>query len=205
MKKLPGFYNNLDLIKLEIFNLLSQGANDRKSEFHNLVLSTLDLTGRPTSRTVVLRNFEKKPFTLGFHSDSRSKKILEIVENNNVSLLFYDTKKKIQLRIFGHARILHSHLEAWKKLSNWSKRCYLSSDQPSIKSSSPTSGFPEKFSYVAPNENESNEGLVNFSYVSVQVKEIDWLYLASQGHRRAKFRIKQKDSEIFISSDWITP
>ena len=52
------------------------------------------------------------------------KKIKHIEKNNSVSLLFYDDKKKIQLRIKGFAKLKKSYEHSWSKLTNWSKRCY---------------------------------------------------------------------------------
>ena len=67
-------------------------------------------------------------FELNIHSDLRSEKINQIEKNNNVSCLFYDDKKKIQIRINGTGKIEKSYQPSWNKLTNWSKRCYLSKE-----------------------------------------------------------------------------
>ena len=150
MKTLPNFYNNLDEIEKEIYSLLIQGVKKRKSYFHNAVLGSIPYDNKPEIRTVVLRDFSQKNLNIKIHSDLRSKKIKELEKNKNISLLFYDEKKKIQIRIRGLANILKSYEPSWSKLSDWSKRCYLTSKPPGDESNNPTSGFPEKFSYHAP-------------------------------------------------------
>ena len=54
MRELPKFYNSLEETRKEIFSLLFQGVKKRKSNFHNLVLNTIDLQNKPDARTVVL-------------------------------------------------------------------------------------------------------------------------------------------------------
>ena len=126
-------------------------------------------------------------------------------ENNNTSLLFYDHQKKIQLRVEGTAKIEKSNKISWEKLSNWSRRCYLSIEKPGTISESPSSGFPSKFSDEAPSDKESEEGIKNFSVIKIFIFKIEWLYLASQAHRRALFEVNRSLSKIQVKSRWLIP
>ncbi len=204
MIELPKFYNDLDLTLQEIEYLLSRGVKDRKSNFHYTMLSTIN-DKFPESRTVILRNFNKDRFELNIHSDSRSAKINQIENNNNVSCLFYDDKKKIQIRVNGLAKVEKSYQPSWEKLTNWSKRCYLSEKKPGTEVAKPSSGFPERFVNESPNDKDSIEGLKNFALIKVMISSIEWLYLASQGHRRAVFKIFRKDSPLSIKKKWLIP
>ena len=204
MREPPKFYNNLDLTLQEVKDLLSRGVKDRKSSFHYTMLSTIN-NKTPESRTVILRDFNKDMFELNIHTDLRSGKINQIEINNNVSCLFYDDKKKIQMRINGQAKIEKSYQPSWEKLTNWSKRCYLSENKPGTKVSKPSSGFPEKFESESPNDEDSVKGLKNFAVIKVIISSIEWLYLASQGHRRAIFKISRKDSFLTINKTWLIP
>ena len=204
MKEVPKFYNDLDLTLQEIEYLLSRGVKDRKSSFHYTMLSTIN-NKAPESRTVILRNFKKDMYELKIHSDLRSEKINHIQSNNNVSCLFYDDKKKIQIRINGIAKIEKSFQPSWEKLSNWSKRCYLSEKKPGTEVAKPSSGFPKRFTNESPNDEESFGGLKNFAVIKVMINSIEWLYLASQGHRRAIFKILRKNSNLNISKKWLIP
>ena len=163
MKELPDFYNDIDKTLSEIKSLLSRGVNDRKSNFHYTTLCTIDSNSRPQARTVIFRNFNTEKFYLSIHSDFRSQKINEINKNNYVSLVFYDDKKKIQLRVKGKAKIQASKRDSWNKLGNWSRRCYLSEESPGTNKKEPTSGFSEKYYFNAPSTEESEKGLQNFS------------------------------------------
>ena len=205
MKEIPKFYNDLNEVEKEIFSLLNQGVKKRKSNFHNLALGTTSLKNFPDLRTVVLRGFSEKEMIISIHSDSRSKKIKHIEKNNSVSLLFYDDKKKIQLRIKGFAKLKKSYEHSWSKLTNWSKRCYLSEKSPGEISDQPTSGFSEKYSSVAPSDKDSQIGIENFCVIEISIKKIEWLYLASQGHRRAVFEIKKDDDVTSIKKKWLVP
>ena len=204
MKELPKFYNNLDITFEEIKYLLNRGIKDRKSCFHYTVLSTVNNAFRE-SRTVILRSFNEEIFELNIHSDLRSKKINQLAKNNNISCLFYDDKKKIQIRINGHAEIEKSFKPSWEKLTNWSKRCYLSSKKPGTRITEPSSGFPDKFIKDSPSDEDSIKGLKNFSVIRIFIGKIEWLYLASQGHRRAIFEIVRKDSSIKVEKKWLVP
>tara|TARA_Y100000022_G_C13092093_1_gene302765 strand:- start:35 stop:649 length:615 start_codon:yes stop_codon:yes gene_type:complete len=204
MKEVPKFYNDLDLTLKEIESLLSRGVKDRKSSFHYTMLSTIN-NKAPESRTVILRNFNKDIFELSIHSDLRSEKINQIELNHNVSCLFYDDKKKIQLRINGLAKIEKSYLPSWEKLTNWSRRCYLSESKPGTEVSKPSSGFPERFANETPNDEDSIRALKNFAVIRIMISSIEWLYLASQGHRRATFKILRKDSRFSIEKKWLIP
>tara|TARA_B100000700_G_C14978968_1_gene825363 strand:+ start:877 stop:1494 length:618 start_codon:yes stop_codon:yes gene_type:complete len=205
MKTLPKFYNDLDEIEREIYNLLIQGVKKRKSNFHNAVLGSVSYDNKPEIRTVVLRDFSQKNLNIKIHSDLRSKKIKELEKNNNISLLFYDEKKKIQIRVRGLARIHKSYEPSWTKLSNWSKRCYLTSKAPGEESSDPTSGFPEKFSQDAPQNHESKKAIKNFSVIEIELNQIEWLFLASQGHRRAIFNVIRQEKNIYLEKKWLVP
>ena len=106
--------------------------------------------------------------------------------------MFYDDKKKIQIRINGQAKIEKSYQPSWDKLTNWSKRCYLSENKPGTEVGKPSSGFPEKFVNESPTDKDSIEGLKKFFCNKSYNYSIEWLYLASQGHRRAIFKILRR-------------
>ena len=105
MKDLPNFYNNLDLTMAECFKMLDRGVKDRKSCFHSAVLASVNKFNNPDARTVILRGFDLKKLTISFHSDIRTNKVFQIQKNPNVTMVFYDEKKKNKIRINGIAKI----------------------------------------------------------------------------------------------------
>ena len=196
MKETPKFYNSLDETKKEIFSLLFQGVKKRKSNFHNTVLNTVTLDNKPEARTVILRGFDTEKLIVSIHSDLRAKKIVELQKNDNVCLVFYDDQKKIQLRVRGTANIRESYENSWNKLSNWSRRCYLSTRNP---------GMICEFALEAPSSEKSKDGLKNFSVIQILINEIEWLFLASQGHRRAIFSVERNKSKLSVNGKWLVP
>ncbi|MFC2130572.1 pyridoxamine 5'-phosphate oxidase [Bacteroidota bacterium] len=64
-----------------------------------MVLSTADKTGKPSSRVVLLKNYDERGYV--FFTNYESRKGLEITENPNASLLFFWDKLERQIKIEG--------------------------------------------------------------------------------------------------------
>ena len=197
----PDYYDNLDKLHDEIVAKLTRGVLDKKSPYRYFVLST-SIKNNVNSRMVVLRNFCSKKWELLLHSDCRSKKFQEIESNRNVSLNFWDPKKSIQLRVKGKAeKFNETNNYAWSRLNVWSKRTYLTQKKPGSVSTSPISGFSEKFLKTPPNNEEINIGFKNFCQIKVFIKKIDCLILSRFGYRRALFEIKGDK----LNKKWLVP
>lgn len=77
-------------------------ANARNShEANAMVLSTVDATGIPSSRVVLLKGFDASGFV--FYSSYASQKGQEIAANPNVALAFYWPSFERQVRVTGIA------------------------------------------------------------------------------------------------------
>ena len=202
-KELPDFYNDLGKIYLKIWDLLSSGLLDRDSDYHLPVF----ICGEGKvfdGRTVVLRGFDEKNKILRFHADIRSKKIKILRINPNGSFLFYDKKKKIQLRILGNTKINHQSSiaqKAWEKTVHMSRQCYLGQKIPGTSTPNPTSGLSEDVDNFKYSMSESEIGYQNFCVVQTFITSVEWLYLAAKGHRRARFDLKNES----VEKKWIIP
>ena len=202
-KELPDFYNYLDKVYLKIWDRLSSGLLDRDSDYHLPVF----ICGEGKvfdGRTVVLRGFDEKNKILWFHADIRSKKIKILRINPNGSFLFYDKKKKIQLRILGNTKINHQSSvaqKAWEKTVHMSRQCYLGDKAPGSDFPEPTSGLSNKIDNLKYTIEESEIGYKNFCVIENFIESIEWLYLASKGHRRAYFSSKNN----FVEKKWLIP
>ncbi len=184
----PDHYNCLEAVKREAFALLSRGASDRRSAFYTPVLVTNGLDGFPAARTVVLRGFDPNLRTITIHSDYRSGKVAEITGNDRAAAVFYDPRKKIQIRVTGHCQIHHQNdatIDAWRKLPVFSRRCYLAQPPGSV-AEEPSSGLPPELEKRAPTLEDSGQGFSNFVVIRFQIVALEWLYLSARGHRRAK-------------------
>jgi 3-hydroxyisobutyrate dehydrogenase len=194
---------SLETLLASIWQALQKGASSRLHHFHTGVVATVS-DGAPQARTVVLRKVIPQTRTLIFHTDQRSRKISELTENPKVCWLFYDPDMRVQLRLSGNATLHHSDELAdfqWKNTRLQSRRCYLSI-APSTELTKPESGLPESLLKRNPTLEESEAGRENFTVVETHIQKIDWLWLNSSGHQRAKFTW-QSSGEVV--SSWIVP
>ena len=139
-----------------------------------------------------------------FHTDIRSAKISELKYNNNSYFVFYDTKLKIQLRISTHSIINHKNKiteKAWGETQLKSRKCYLTGKIPGAITQFPEDGIPIKFKNIEPSKNQSEKGYDNFAVIENKIKNIEWLFLASSGHRRLKIAFNKNETKY----DWLIP
>ena len=187
----PAYYENFKEIKKKIWSMLNNGVTDRSSQFRLPIFicgGQNDFDGR----IVVLRKSDETNNLLQFHSDIRSDKIEKLKNNKNAVMLFYDKKEKIQLRIKVECTVHHSNettKESWSKTGHISRKCYLVDNGPGTISASPTSGLKPEFDNFEFTLEQSEEGYKNFTVIQCKIKSFEWLYLAAQGHRRAKFEL----------------
>ena len=183
---------NLKGIYKDLWLSLEDAVVDRNSGFHTFTLATIS-KDTPEARTVVLRGCNKKNNILSFHTNNSSKKIQDISENNKVSALFYDKSDKTQIRISGIANISNGNSyceEKWNGMSKQSRQCYYQNIDPGIIIESPDQVktiLDEKISK-------------NFTIIDVKITKVDWLYLSSSGHTRAKFTVENN-----FQGEWVAP
>ena len=198
------FNENPKVIINNIKELLVIGAKNRKHAFHTPIFSNNNINNSVNSRVVVLRKFNQEKMTLTFNTDYRSPKIINLQKNNQSNFVFYDTKIKIQLRIKTLTKIHHNNnvtLEAWNQTPLFSRKCYLTQKAPSSLTDTPEDGISEHLKGIDPEQNESEMGYKNFTIIENLIQEIDWLYLASSGHRRLKISYNNNES----TSEWMIP
>ena len=82
-----------------------------------------------------------------------------------------------------------------------SRQCYLGKKAPGLTATLPTSGLTEDINNSNYSIEESEIGYNNFCVVQTFVKSIEWLYLASKGHRRAQFFFNNDQ----VDKKWLIP
>ena len=201
-EKIPDYYNNKDLIFDEIWTLLSRGVVDRSEDFR-LPVVIVKQNSSADGRIVVLRGAFKNKRILRFHTDLRSAKINALKKNSDIFFLFYNKKRKIQVRAKGIATIHYKNEvteQAWSKTQIISRKCYLAEQAPGSFSKTPNPGYPKELEGKNPRIEDTETGFENFCVIESKIYEMEWLYLASQGHRRALIKISEEN----ISAEWLT-
>lgn len=186
----PPFYNNLPLTLDTIAALWMQGAQNRRSPLHTPVVASI-AEGRPSQRVMVLREVDWSARTMRFHTDARSSKIDQMQDGAPVSVLGYHPDEKAQMRMEGRAHILTQGPvfdAAWQSSTLYARRCYMALEASGAPSAAPTSGLSPDIEGIMPTAAQIGPAKANFAVVLIEFDEIDWLYLANAGHRRAQFR-----------------
>lgn len=187
---LPDFYNDLDLSFAKAWDLIEPGAIKRSSPAHTPVVGSVDAAGLSQLRVMVLREADRSTRRLRFHTDSRSAKIEDFAIDDRVSILMYDAAEKLQLRLFGTASVQTEGAAvdaAWASSTTFARRCYMAENAPGIESDLPTSGLPAWIEGRQPLEEQLGEARANFAILWCDITEMEWLYLANAGHRRARW------------------
>ena len=192
---LLGCYDDLDGSCTHAWALLARGAKDRRSPFHTPSVATITPHGFPEIRTVVLRACDTDAHNLRFHTDTRSGKIADIQQNPNASLHFYDHGAKIQLRVRARLELLtgNAYDAAWNATRPMSRECYQVTQSPGSPLSVPSD--------VVFDADATNDGADHFAPVIAHVQQIEWLYLAARGHRRAIFDFTTPEPQ----HNWLVP
>jgi len=185
VRGLPGFYDDLSASLGHAWAMLSRGAADRRAAFHTPVVATVDETGGPSQRVMVLRAADPDLRRLRLHTDLRSDKLRHLARNPRMALNFYDAGAKLQLRVSGSGRVHAGDAvwqAAWAGAKPQSRLCYEQMEAPGSKIAAPLPELPVDKWYAL-----ADAGAANFAVLVVSVDAVEWLYLAIEGHRRARW------------------
>ena len=190
--------DSLELALDNALNKLQRAVKKRNDDLHLLNVVTVDEQNRPNTRNVVLRDFSIENLTIRFHTDKRSSKIRDIKLNQDICLIGYDKKAKLQVRIDAEAYLIEDEeilLEIWQKMYPMSRECYRVVQSPGNKIKSLTEvNFDE--------DNESNlVGFDNFVAIQCNIKSLEILYLSHTGHIRAKYN----NDNGTLKGEWLVP
>lgn len=180
-----------DKIFEKITQELKKGVFKKGHYFKYFTLATLGVDKFARLRLVALRNVSED-LKLTFFTDKRSKKMLHIKENKRVSLLFYDHKKLIQLRIEGSARINTDQFQiqkSWEKVGAEDRKDYITKEAPGS-----TIGNPDALEYLIEGD--------YFSIVEIDPFRIEYLELKQNGHTKIRY---SKDVSGGWTSEYLVP
>ena len=194
-KDYPDYIGEINKIYENLWSNILDGSKNNLSDYHTFSLATCS-QNQVSNRTVVLRDCNEKDRTMSFHTNNLSKKINDINLNPNVECLFYSKINNTQIRVSGIAEIFAMNNiceKKWTEMSSQSKQCYFQNIAPGEIIDNPKQVQIE-------NLGDLNIISENFVIVKINISTIDWLYLSSKGHRRAKFD-KSRDFE----GSWVAP
>ena len=186
-----------DLDVAELFSsawaLLQQGSADRRHAFHTPVMATIDSTGAPQIRTVVLRRVDMEQRLICCHTDSRAPKVQQVMASSRVSWLFYDPAARVQIRASGVCRV-HSGAsdpiacDTWRQVHPDSRVCYAAPHAPSHElkqwESNQASNARDIAATAACSDDVPPEA---FAVLATSIDSLEWLELHHDGHRRIRF------------------
>ncbi|EAU41405.1 Flavin Mononucleotide Binding Protein [Fulvimarina pelagi HTCC2506] len=196
MADIPDWYDDLDGTLRHALGELSAAVSDRGHGFRTFTVASVDANGEPSARVVVLRAFDRDSWQLRFHTDGRSRKVSEFAENGRVSLVFYDKGRKLQIRLGGRAEVHKIDpsdknglaAEAFTASLPMSRECYRIEPGPGT-----VLGAPDGYRHADVSQHKNGDiaadpGASHFAAVVVAFETAEVLYLASEGHRRSRFR-----------------
>lgn len=162
----------------EARRLLLAAPGDRDAPYRYPILATVDGQGGANARTLILRSFEARSWTLTLHTDRRSAKISEIAKSGAAMLVFYDHVAGLQVRLRGSIYEIEDETErsgAWASLPESNSRNYRASAAPGTPLPAPRDGIAE---------HSAEDGFANFAVLTVTPETVDILRLAADGNRR---------------------
>ncbi|NKC30298.1 pyridoxamine 5'-phosphate oxidase family protein [Falsiroseomonas selenitidurans] len=178
----------------EAFRLLARGVADRRHPFHTPTLATIAADGAPSARTVVLRGFAAEDRLLRIHSDVRAAKVAELTADPRASLHFYDQGAAVQLRLSGSVTLHRGDAvaeAAWQQSRPLSRLCYAIDPAPGSACPAPP-----------PMPEDVEAGRPHFCVLRFRLATLEWLHLARQGHRRARFAWGEGQA---MEATWLVP
>ncbi|GAB3794290.1 hypothetical protein GCM10028819_07490 [Spirosoma humi] len=170
--------------------------------FKTMIVASRTATGAD-ARTVVLRKVDADRKYVWFHTDVRAAKVMQFEAFPDCTLVFWDEKSQVQLRLTVETH-LHSDDyvadEHWQTIGAGTRKNYLSEYQPGSEQPAPYPGFPAHLGANLPSAEESEAGRPNFAVIECRVLAMDYLQLNRSGQVRALFQY-EPDSKLV----WLAP
>ena len=144
------------------------------------------------ARVMVMRASSRERAALTCFTDSRSPKLRAMERETRLAWTFHDPVRKVQLRAATRVRIHVGDAvaaEAWKTVPEGSRRNYATRLAPGTAITAPDEGRDFAVAY--------------FAVLVATVAELDWLWMADDGHRRAVFRYD--DTGRWVDAGWRVP
>lgn len=185
-------FNSPEEIRQQIWKELVRATHDRHHAWRTPVLATAGGDGMVNARTVVLRKArEEGGGVLEIYTDRRSPKVVELVDQPSACLVFWSARLRWQLRVRVDVSVQTDgpYVESLWQMVKQTRAVgdYLGLLPPGEPMSEPTSPDATETSNAdGPVASVDREQENYFAVLTAQVREIDWLELRSDQHRRAR-------------------
>lgn len=143
---------------------------------------------------MVLRGVDRGRGRLTFYTDGRAGKVAAIAACPGAAVVAWDAADRLQVRLHGAAAVVAAGAAvdaAWTTIPPAARCAYRTLAPPGTSTASAA---------VAATLGDS-DGRATFALVTIDVETIEWLELASPGHRRARYR-RAGDG---WQGDWLVP
>lgn len=188
-------------LEADCWRQLVSAPKHKQSGFKTLTVATCTPDGAD-ARTVVLRQADAQRKYVWFHSDARAGKIIQLEIFPNATLLFWDDKQQLQLRLTVEPR-LHTDDDMadkhWKNLWLGGRKSYLSEQIPGSELPAPYPGFPPHLGQELPTQEVSEAGRPNFAVIECRVLSLDYLHLSRAGQTRARFQYEPVERFVWLA------
>lgn len=180
--------DSLDAVWTHAWARLLAGARGRSDPFHQGVLANVSDDG-PQARYAVLRAVDPDGGRVAFHTDRRSPKLAQLQADPRVAWVFFGHGE--QLRLSGTVQL---HLDdagadaAWAATRLLSRRTYAVPLAPGTPVAFPADAGLPGLGAAPPDAGAQALARGHFALARLTLDSLDWLSLASEGHRRARFR-----------------
>jgi len=141
-------------------------------------------------RTVVLRAVDADRRELTLFSDSRAGKVRQLTSRNLADWLFYDPTEKVQLRLHGISRCHWKDTESrrlWENVPPVNRVNYCATVPPGTELPERGTGLPGDLAGQKLTLENTARGWEHFAVLITTVTDMDWLWLRTEGHWRARF------------------
>lgn len=167
---------DLDAVLAATWQALAD-ATTRRTPYTLAALATVDGTGAPQLRSVILRDCDPRAGTLAFATDARSAKVAEIAGDPRVALTVWDDGTGVQVRLTGRAVLADAdeRRRRWDALGPHARRGYGS---PSVPGRAPAPGD------VAAEPDDEDAWFDRFAWLEVRVDRVDRLDISTDPHDR---------------------
>ncbi|RDC75500.1 pyridoxamine 5'-phosphate oxidase [Rhodovulum sp. 12E13] len=165
----------LETLLRDAWQRLCRGVTDRRAPARHPVLATQAMGGGGEARTVVLRAASPSAGRVEIHTDALSAKVCELEAEPRATLLVWDDKARLQIRLRVTARLVHADAEAWARVPQAARGAY---------GGDPPPGRP----IAAPEAHAPGAARERFTRLVCTIDEIELLHLGAERHRRAVYR-----------------